>query len=624
MTALRCGSPRMSLPPRCAAPSVARSSPPAPIRMASRRRARRRTWSAISAMRWMACWMRRWAGRAAQRDPRCADRRYHPRLVRGGACAAQCWRMSTAEQAGRMRRAFTRLAVRARDAGHRGMIIGCGDYRLATVFDTYQQLKRSGGCPCWCAPTRLGSLARRDGEAVSAAQFLAHVQQWPPALPVAPAAVNLCEDRYAFLVAFCAIVLRGQINLLPSSRAPRAIDEVMAAHPGCYALGEQALDPAPPAYHRLAVARRGLPAGRADRRGRRSRPTRWWPSAIPPAPPAHPAAHVKTWGSFHASNAGNLAMLRAGGRAAFEVVATVPPQHMYGMEMSVLLPLLGDVGVHAGRPFFPADVAAALAAVPRAAGAGDHAGAPARAGGIRRGAAAAGGDAFGHGAHADGAGAKPAEQRFGAPLLEVFGSTETCVFASRRPTLRTRSGRCTTASPCIRSRTARRYTRRNCTAPVTLADIVTLQTPVRGFRLCGRHADMLEIAGKRASLGDLTRRLLAIPGVRDGVVIQLDDARCARCASHRRPGRGARPGRARHPRCAARCDRSAVPAAAAAPGRGVAAQRDRQAAAGGAAANCCSAIEPRVDRRGCIRRRCGSRYNARLRRVAHRILGVQT
>jgi hypothetical protein len=56
-------------------------------------------------------------------------------------------------------------------------------------------------------------------------------------------AVNLCEDRYAFLVAFCAIVLRGQTNLLPSSRAPQAVDEVMAAHPGCYALGEQALVP---------------------------------------------------------------------------------------------------------------------------------------------------------------------------------------------------------------------------------------------------------------------------------------------------------------------------------------------------------------------------------------------
>ena len=42
--------------------------------------------------------------------------------------------------------------------------------------------------------------------------------------------------------------------------------------------------------------------------------------------------------------------------------------------------------------------------------------------------------------------------------------------------------------------------------------------------LRGRNADMLEIAGKRASLGDLTRKLLAVPGVEDGVVFQLDDA----------------------------------------------------------------------------------------------------
>jgi acyl-coenzyme A synthetase/AMP-(fatty) acid ligase len=60
-------------------------------------------------------------------------------------------------------------------------------------------------------------------------------------------------------------------------------------------------------------------------------------------------------------------------------------------------------------------------------------------------------------------------------------------------------------------------------APIALADIVSLSDNGRRFRLRGRHADMLEIAGKRASLADLTRRLLAIPGVRDGVVLQLAD-----------------------------------------------------------------------------------------------------
>jgi acyl-coenzyme A synthetase/AMP-(fatty) acid ligase len=117
--------------------------------------------------------------------------------------------------------------------------------------------------------------------------------------------------------------------------------------------------------------------------------------------------------------------------------------------------------------------------------------------------------------------ARLAEACFDAPLLEVFGSTETCVFASRRPsvdedwqlydgvTLHPQPDGTLVDAPQLSS-------------PVSLADIVSLSAGGRRFQLRGRHADMLEIAGKRASLGDLTRRLLAIPGVKDGVVFQLD------------------------------------------------------------------------------------------------------
>ena len=61
-------------------------------------------------------------------------------------------------------------------------------------------------------------------------------------------------------------------------------------------------------------------------------------------------------------------------------------------------------------------------------------------------------------------------------------------------------------------------------APVLLADVVELRGEGR-FELRGRQADLLEIAGKRASLADLTRRLLEVPGVEDGAVFQLDDER---------------------------------------------------------------------------------------------------
>ena len=75
------------------------------------------------------------------------------------------------------------------------------------------------------SPSRV--VAWREGHAVTAATFLAHVRQVAASLPEADSAVNLCEDRYAFLVAFAALVLRGQTNLLPPSRAPHAVDEVM-------------------------------------------------------------------------------------------------------------------------------------------------------------------------------------------------------------------------------------------------------------------------------------------------------------------------------------------------------------------------------------------------------------
>jgi acyl-coenzyme A synthetase/AMP-(fatty) acid ligase len=389
---------------------------------------------------------------------------------------------------------------------------------VAIVYDTYQR-EAPQRLPLLSAVDPARVLAWRDGNVVSAAQFLAHVHAVATRLPMATAAVNLCEDRYSFMVAFCAIVLRGQTNLLPSSRAQQAVDEVMAAHPGCYALGEQALDPAPSGYRQLPplevtpMLEPGamwpmIPADQVVAIGYTSGST------------GTPSANGKTWRSFHASNAGNLTMLQALVGAHFTVVTTVPPQHMYGMEMSVLLPLLGEVGVHAGRPFFPADVAAALTEMPAPrvlVTTPVHLRALVESG-IKLPPIAAMVSAT---APLPIELAQSAERCFGAPLLEVFGSTETCVFASRRPTvdedwllfdgviLHPQPDGTAVEAPQL-------------DGSVTLADIVSLSDEGRRFRLRGRHADMLEIAGKRASLADLSRRLLAIPGVQDGVVFQLD------------------------------------------------------------------------------------------------------
>jgi acyl-coenzyme A synthetase/AMP-(fatty) acid ligase len=391
-----------------------------------------------------------------------------------------------------------------------------GDRRLPIAPDTCQ---REVLLPLLGIADPARVVAWRHDGPVSAARFLAQVRATAASLPDAPAAVNLCEDRYAFTVAFCAVVLRGQINLLPSSRAPQAVDEVMAACPGSYALGELALDPAPRGYRQLPpLDGYGAPARRLQ-----------WPSVpadqvvaigYTSGSTGKPGANAKTWASFCASTAGNLSMLHALLDTRLEVVATVPPQHMYGLEMSVLLPLLGDVGVHAGRPFFPADVAAALAEVPAPrllVTTPVHLRALVESGVALPPLAAM----LSATAPLPVVLARAAERLFGAPLLEVFGSTETCVFATRRPacdedwglydgvTLHPQPDGTLVDAPQLEQ-------------PASLADIVSLSRDGRRFRLRGRHADLLEIAGKRASLADLNRRLLAIPGVRDGVVFQLD------------------------------------------------------------------------------------------------------
>ena len=364
------------------------------------------------------------------------------------------------------------------------------------------------------------TLAWHEGRAVSVGEFLADVAATAAVLPPAGDAINLCEDRYAFLVAFCAVACRGRANLLPPSRAPHAVDEALAAYPGSFALGDRALQPSPRGFVRippLGVHGRldEVPMLAADQVvaiGFTSGST------------GQPRPNPKTWASFHASNAQNAAVLAdllgLSGDAIAHVVATVPPQHMYGIELSILLPLLGPFAVHSGRPLFPGDLAQALADAPAPrllvttpvhlrALLRDPASLPALAG-ITSATAPLPAEL-----------AAEAEARYRAPVLEFFGSTETCVIARRR----TASEADWQVFPAVQLRPQPDGTLVDAPyfpQPVTLQDVVEL-LPGHAFRLRGRHADLVEIAGKRASLADLTRRVLALDGVEDAIVLQLDE-----------------------------------------------------------------------------------------------------
>lgn len=359
-------------------------------------------------------------------------------------------------------------------------------------------------------------LAWRAGQSVDLATFIAHVHGLAQQLPDGQHAVNLCEDRYRFMVAFYACALRGQVSLLPSSRAPAVIGEVQAQHADAYCLGDLALELAPPRYWQLPAA---LP--QADGPMPQLADDALVAIGFTSGSTGIPQPNPKTWGSFLTSTRQDLVALQslwAHTDAVPHVVATVPPQHMYGMELSVLLPMVTTLAVHAGRPFFPDDVAHALAEIPEPrllVTTPVHLRALVESGaqlpplaGIVSATAPLAQDI-----------AAAAEARFGGEVREMFGSTETCVFAVRRTALEA----AWTALPGVRLEIQDAGTlvhAPHLATPVLLADMMDVAEDGR-FQVRGRQADLLDIAGKRASLADLTRRLLAIPGVIDGTIVQL-------------------------------------------------------------------------------------------------------
>jgi acyl-coenzyme A synthetase/AMP-(fatty) acid ligase len=358
-------------------------------------------------------------------------------------------------------------------------------------------------------------LAWRAGSPIEVRTFLAEVAALAARLPPARFAVNLCEDRYRFLVAFCAVAVAGQTNLLPPARAPRRIAELMRAYPSSYALAERRFDGAPQDLFVLP------PETAADRST----------GLLPELAEAQvvaigftsgstgtPKAHAKTWGGLCASTALNARLLGADQRP-LQLVVTVPPGHMYGLELSILLPLRSAAAIDASQPFFPADVADALVALPPPrllVTTPIHLRALLRAG-VRLPPLAGIVSAT---APLDAELARQAEQCYDTTLTEVFGSTETCVIAHRRTAQET----AWRLYPEVRLQPKSDGTRVEAphfTAPVELQDLVESTEPGR-FLLRGRNGDLLEIAGKRASLADLNRRLLAIRGVEDGVIFPLE------------------------------------------------------------------------------------------------------
>jgi len=358
---------------------------------------------------------------------------------------------------------------------------------------------------------------RADG-AVTRQQFLAEVAELAARLPAGSHLINLCADRYRFSVGLAAAIVAGKVSLLPPTHTPEAVRKVRDFAPDVFCLTDRqectldlplvrypALQPAPADPIATPLIDEGQCVAVLFTSGSTGLPQ----------------AHGKSWGALVASVRAEAERLALAPASGCTIVGTVPAQHMYGFESTVLLPWQSANALAHTQPFYPEDICHALAAVPAPR---LLVSTPAHLRAWLESAAAIPAMACVVSATAPLSAqlAKAIEVRCQAPLLEIYGSTETGQIASRRSTqgekwrlfpsvkLRADGDRMRACGPHVETTTV-------------LNDVIEV-LDAEHFMLNGRLADLVNIAGKRHSLASLNHLLTSIAGVQDGAFFMPDDS----------------------------------------------------------------------------------------------------
>jgi len=397
-------------------------------------------------------------------------------------------------------------------------------------------------------------IAWRDGSPVTVRAFLADVARVAAALPPGGHVFNVCRDRYRFAVSLGAALVAGRISLLPSTHTPEMVRQLASFAPDAFCLHDSAdctIDLPRFRYPEATPAALPQDADGADDAPfdvPRIDAARIMAYVFTSGSTGAPVPHRKTWGFLVANvraAAERLGLLDPSASAHAEtgavapgnthtLIGTVPAQHMYGFESTVLLALIGGLAFSNRQPFYPVDIRAELETVPQPRVLVTS---PIHLRALLATEAALPGAALVLSATAPLAEklACEAEARLGAPLVEIYGSTETGQIATRR------TARGATWALFPRIRMEARPAAGNGTSddsdegptvwvsgghveePVPMGDALELLDTHR-FLLHGRKADLINIAGKRTSLAYLNHQLNAIPGVADGVFFMPGDA----------------------------------------------------------------------------------------------------
>ncbi len=364
-------------------------------------------------------------------------------------------------------------------------------------------------------------VAYRSGRAIEARQFLTDAAQLADRLPASMHVLNVCSDRYRFAVGLAACLMTERVSLLPSTHTPEVIRQLAQFAPDVFCLTDEPACSIDLPRFQFPDLPSGAAAvsGAAALQSPRISTTQLAAIVFTSGSTGTPLPYKKTWGKLARCVRDGAPRLGLLDGRAHALIGTVPAQHMYGFESTVLLALLSGNAFGAERPFYPADICAAVAAVPRPR---ELVTTPVHLRALL----------------ASGVSLPPidlivsataplaldlaleAEAKFQTRVLEIYGSTETGQIATRR----TAESPIWHLWPNVRliARDGQVFAQGGHVEQMTpMCDVIEI-TGEDEFVLHGRTADLVNVAGKRSSFGYLNAQLTAIPGVVDGAFFLPD------------------------------------------------------------------------------------------------------
>jgi len=357
---------------------------------------------------------------------------------------------------------------------------------------------------------------RADG-AVTLNQFLADVNQLVSLFPASGHMLNMCSDRYHFSVGLAAAIVSNKISLLPSSHTPEVIRQIKAFAPDVFCLtdNDHCMVNLPQLTYPM-IAINDIDSFAIPEINNQQCITIVFTSGST----GRPKPHAKTWRSLVSSIQAEALRIGLEHNSTTTFIGTVPPQHMYGLESTVLIAWFTGNALCYAQPFYPADICQTLMTVPAPC---VLVSSPVHLRALLNADLAIPRIAKVISATAPLAIelAQDIETRCHAPLFEIYGSTETGLIATRRSTQTEQWQLLPEISLTVKDACV--YACGGHIETLTVMnDVIELITHTH-FLLRGRIEDMINIAGRRHSLASLNHILNNIPGVIDGTFYMPDE-----------------------------------------------------------------------------------------------------